>query len=43
MKNKMKRMKMTMIRRQHFLVVNLKENVKIVVQLGIKQRIENQK
>jgi hypothetical protein len=26
-----------------FLVVNLKENVEIVVQLGIKQRIANQK
>jgi hypothetical protein len=31
------------IRRLHFLVVNLKENVKIVVQSGIKQRIANQK
>jgi hypothetical protein len=42
-KNKMKGVKMTIIRRLHFLVVNLKENVEIVVQLGIKQRIANQK
>jgi hypothetical protein len=39
----MKRVKMTIIRRLHFLVVNLKENVEIVVQSGIKQRIVNQK
>jgi hypothetical protein len=43
MKNKMKRVKMTRIRRLHFLVVNLKENVEIVMQLGIKLRIANQK
>jgi hypothetical protein len=35
--------KITILRRLHFLVVNLKENVEIVVQSGIKQRIENQK
>jgi hypothetical protein len=41
-RNKMERLKMTRIRRLHFLVVNLKENVKIVVQSGKKQRISNQ-
>jgi hypothetical protein len=39
--NKMKRVKMTIIRRLHFFVVNLKGNVEIVVQSGIKQRIAN--
>jgi hypothetical protein len=39
--NKKKKVKMTIIRRLHFLVVNLKENVEIVVQLGIKQNIAN--
>jgi hypothetical protein len=43
MKDKTKRVKSTIIRRLHFLVVNLKENVEIVVQSGIKQRIANQK
>jgi hypothetical protein len=43
MKDKMKRVKMTIIRRLHFLVVNLKKNVKIVVQSGIRKRIANQK
>jgi hypothetical protein len=40
---KMKTVKMTIIRRLHLLVVNLNENVEIVVQPGIKQRIANQK
>jgi hypothetical protein len=43
MKNKMMRVKMTIIRRWHFLEVNLKENVEIVVRSGIKQRIANKK
>jgi preprotein translocase subunit YajC len=43
MKNKMKKVKMTIIRSLHFLVVSLKENVEIVVQSGIKQKITNLK